>query len=416
MYTVQQHELNNIPVVLVHTEQFKTINLRVQFRSRLSRSRLTSRNLLSRMMIKKTEYFKTESALLEYLAYHYGAHLTSNVTKKGQDHLVTFNIEFVNSKFVKEDLNMMERMSEMLNDVLLSPYHYEDKDEVFFKREQRLYQNRLNAMRDNKAQKSFEALLSEMFFDEDYKYLSHGVLEDIEGLTLDDIKNEHQRMVTEDEVVISAVGHFGDDIATSLKKIISHDEKVSLSYEQYPFKTVEEVKRKTEVQKIEQAKLNLGFRAYFEGPYERMAFNVLNQMFGGTASSFLFRRIREEKSLAYQIHSQADMKNGYMFVLGGVDIEKVQITEESVLKELRKLQDGEFEEAFVEEIKNMMKISREEAKDQPKALLTLVYNQLLLPNNAPSWEETIEKVDKALIIKVANDIKLDTVYTLTGEA
>jgi hypothetical protein len=99
MYTVQQHEINNIPVVLVHTEQFKTITLRVQFRSRLSRERLTKRNMLSRMMVKWTARFNTESALLEYLAHHYGAHLTSNVTKKGRDHLVTFNIEFVNSKF-----------------------------------------------------------------------------------------------------------------------------------------------------------------------------------------------------------------------------------------------------------------------------------------------------------------------------
>jgi predicted Zn-dependent peptidase len=416
MYTVQQHEINNIPVVLVHTEQFKTITLRVQFRSRLSRERLTKRNMLSRMMVKWTARFNTESALLEYLAHHYGAHLTSNVTKKGRDHLVTFNIEFVNSKFVKENLNMLEAMTAVMNDVLHSPAHYTQDMEDFFLRERRLYQNRLKSMKDNRAQKSFETLLLEMFADEDYKYLSHGVLEDIDDITLNDVITEHHRMLTEDEVVISAVGNFDSDITKSLGTIMSHDEKVSLTYDKYPYKPVKEVTRKTDTQKIEQAKLNLGFRAEIAGPYERMAFNVLNQMFGGTASSFLFRNIREEKSLAYQIHSQVDMKNGYLFVLGGVDIGKVKMTEEAVLDELARLQNGDFDDDFVKEIKNMMKISREEAKDQPKALLTLVYNQSLLSDDAPSWEESLDAVDKALIIKMAGKITLDTVYVLTGES
>lgn len=416
MYTVKQHELNNIPMVLVQTEKFKTITLRVQFRSRLQRERLTLRNLLSRMMVKRTSRFKTESELLQYLAYHYGAHLTSNVTKKGKDHLVTFSVEFVNSKFVKEDLNILNAMTDILNDALSAPSKYTETDNDFFERESRLFQNRLKAMRDNRAQKSFESLLNEMFADEDYKYLSHGVLEDIEGLTMEDLKQEHHRMMTEDEVVISAVGNFEDDITEALGFIISRDEKVSLSYESYPYKPSGEVKHKTDIQKIEQAKLNLGFRADIEGPYERMAFNVLNQMFGGTASSFLFRNIREEKSLAYQIHSQVDMKNGYLFVLGGVDSGKVQITEEAVLEELERLRNGDFDEAFVEEIKNMMRTSREEVKDQPKALLALVYNQLLLPSDMPSWEETISNVDKSLVMNVAGKIQLDTVYTLTGEA
>ena len=416
MYTVEQHELNNIPVVLVQTEQFKTITLRVQFRSRLDRERLTLRNLLSRMMVKRTSRFKTESELLAYLAHYYGAHLTSTVTKKGKDHLVTFSVEFVNSKFVKEDLNILKAMTEVLNDALSAPSKYTEEDETFFLRERRLYENRLKSMKDNRAQKSFEALLNEMFKDEDYKYLSHGVLEDIEGITMEDLKHEHQRMLEEDEVVISAVGNFDNDITDELQNILKRSTPVSLSYESYPFKETGEVTHKTDVQKIEQAKLNLGFRADINGPYERMAFNVLNQMFGGTASSFLFRNIREEKSLAYQIHSQVDMKNGYLFVLGGVDAGKVQITEDAVLEELARLKDGDFEEEFVNEIKNMMKISREEIKDQPKSLLTLVYNQLLLPEDAPSWETCIDKVDKTLVSEVAGKIKLDTVYTLTGES
>lgn len=414
MYTTEKMEIGNIPVVLVETDKFKTVTIRVQFRSPMKRERVTARNLLSRMMVKRTGKFKSESELLNYLAHHYGAHLTSHVSKKGTDNLVTFSIEFINSKFVKEDLNMLAEMCSLLRDALTAPAGYGEGDQEFFEREKRLYMNSLYAMRDNKAQKSFEALLGEMFKDEDYKYLSHGVVEDIESLTLLDIKEEHQRMMESDEAVILAVGTFDDNISDELGTIARRGHRIEMPYAAYPYKDIDEVTRKVETQKVEQAKLNLGFRAALDDAYERMAFNVLNQMFGGTASSYLFRNIREEKSLAYQIHSQVDMKNGYMFVIGGVDVDKVDITEEAVLHELDRFRQGDFKDDFVAEIKNMMSISREERKDKPQGLLALIYNRILT-GDAPSWDETLGEVDRDSIVEVANKIKLDTVYTLTGE-
>ncbi len=55
-------------------------------------------------MIKQTDRLTSNAVLLEYLAEHYGAHLTSNVVKKGSDHIVKFSIEFVNDKFIMEDM------------------------------------------------------------------------------------------------------------------------------------------------------------------------------------------------------------------------------------------------------------------------------------------------------------------------
>lgn len=135
MYNVQSKTIDNIPTVFIHTEKFKTINVKVQFRSELKRERVSTRYLLSRMMVKKTGSFQTESDFLKYLAHHYGAHLTSGVTKKGRDHLVSFNLEFINSRFVKEDLNLLDKMTEVLKEVLSTPFDYDEEDIQFFERE-----------------------------------------------------------------------------------------------------------------------------------------------------------------------------------------------------------------------------------------------------------------------------------------
>lgn len=414
MYNVQSKTIDNVPTVFIHTEKFKTINVKVQFRSGLERERVSKRYLLSRMMVKKTGSFETESEFLKYLAHHYGAHLTSAVTKKGRDHLVSFNLEFINSKFVKEDLNLLEKMSEVLKDVLKTPFDYGEEDAQFFEREKRLYINRLKGLKDNKAQKSFENLLNVMFEDEPYKYLSHGVLEDIEKIALEDIKDEHEKMMKNDEAVILIAGHLDKVTDDSLKGLIPRNETIRLPYEGYGFKKVTE-KEQTDRESVEQAKLNIGFRVDVNSDEERMALNVANQMFGGSATSYLFKNIREKESLAYQIHSQTDIKNGFLFVLAGISPDQVEKAKSAILHELQRIKDGDFTEEFLSETKHLMQVNRNEIVDKPKGLIALVYNQYLSDSTDGDWEKSLNKVDHDLIVKVANQIYLDTVYTLTGK-
>src|SRR5699024_7154123 len=143
-----------------------------------------------------------------------------------------------------------------------------------------------------------------------------GVLEDIENITLEDIKDEHEEMMKNDEAVILIAGHLDEVTDDSPKGLITRDETIRLPYEGYSFKEVTE-KEQTDKESVEQAKLNMGFRADANSAEEKMALNVANQMFGGSATSYLFKNIREKESLAYQIHSQTDIKNGFLFVLAG---------------------------------------------------------------------------------------------------
>lgn len=413
MYNVTKTEVNHIPAVIINTGKFKTITIQLQFRSRLKRERVTKRNLLSRMMVKRTLRHSSEAELLNHLAHYYGAHLTTNAGRKGQDHILTFGMEFVNNKFIREDLDIPKEMCNVLKDVLNTPFDYDDDFKSFFEREKRLYKNRLKSMKDNRAQASFQSMVNTMFEDEDYKYLSHGVLEDIDGITMEDIRKEHAEMMVNDDIVILTAGSTDEEIKENLSLIHSREEKKESDHNPYPYKAVSEIRRETDVQKIEQAKLNMGFRAELDSPESHMAFNVLNQMFGGTASSYLFRNIREKQSLAYQISSQIDLRNGYMFVMGGVDPENVKKAETGILEELERFRNGDFEDDFLDEIKGMMRVNRKEVMDKPKGLIALEYNQLLKKPGTPSWEEQLERVDRDFIIEISTKIHLDTVYVLT---
>lgn len=123
-------------------------------------------------------------------------------------------------------------------------------------------------------------------------------------------------------------------------------------------------------------------------------------------------------SLAYSIHSQVDVKNGYMFVLAGVDNNNVEVFKDAVLRELKRVVDGDFEESFLEEIKRNMLSSRMESMDKPRGLISLSYNRLLkelsTTKETKEWTEVLQSITKDDVINLAKKIKLDTVFTLKG--
>jgi len=301
---------------------------------------------------------------------------------------------------------------------LHTPFNYDDSDEAFFEREKRLMTNRLKSMRDNHSQRAFEMLLETMFETEDYRHLSFGDLDELERLTLEDVKDAHRSMMTEDEMSILVAGKVEDKVFDYLSRLHSHEETKMYPYKGYPVRGVTEVKYKTAHERIEQAKVNLGFRVQYREPGDVMALNVFNQLFGGSAASLLFTNIREKMSLAYSIHSQVDVKNGYLFVLAGVDNGNIQVFEDAVKRELKRVTDGDFEASFVEEIKRNMLSSRKESMDKPRGLISLNYNTLLKEQSvtAPvkSWTEQLEAITKEDVIRIAEKIKLDTVFTLKG--
>ena len=418
MHNVEKRIINNIPIVKIYTEKFKTVVVSVYFRTPLTAKGATTRSLLSRMMVKRTSTYPTNAKLLEYLAEHYGAHLTSNVVKKGSDHLLKVSIEFVNDKFILEDIDMLGDITKLLKDVLHTPFLYDEEDQLNFDREKRLLINRLKSMKDNYAQRAFEELLSTMFEDEAYRHLSFGDIETLEKLTLEDVKVAHQQMMDQDDMSILVAGKVDDKVFDALSELHERSEQATYPYKGYPIIEPKEVKYKTTHLQIEQAKANLGFRVLYSESKDPMTLNVFNQIFGGSSSSFLFTNIREKMSLAYSIHSQVDVKNGYMFVLAGVDNNNVEVFKDAVLRELKRVVDGDFEESFLEEIKRNMLSSRMESMDKPRGLISLSYNRLLkelsTTKETKEWTEVLQSITKDDVINLAKKIKLDTVFTLKG--
>lgn len=406
-------ETPRIPIQVVQTKKFKTVSLSIYFKSELDASRLAARNLLSKMMIKRTSQHKSEIELLDFLARFYGAHLTSSTFRRGQDHVVQFRMEFVNDKFILEDLAVFDEMVTLLKDILHTPSSYNEDTMKFYDKEYRLYKNRLKSYLDNRNQKAFIQLVNVMFEDHPMRLLSHGSLDLLEDLTLEDVKKEHHRMISDDEVSIVVVGDVDDSVKDKFEGIIKRHGAVYLSNKSYAFEAPDAVKHSKETMKIEQSKLLLGFTVKTEDKDDRINLSAINRIFGGSANSYLFTNVRERMSLCYQIGSSLDAKNGFLYVIAGVDHSNVDVAKEAIIKEFERIRSGDIEDAFVDEVKLMMRTSRQESEDRPKGLMGIAYSELIT-GEVMDYEALLDMVTKERIVEVANQIHLDTVHVLTG--
>jgi predicted Zn-dependent peptidase len=103
-----------------------------------------------------------------------------------------------------------------------------------------------------------------------------------------------------------------------------------------------EARLRIESKDIEQAHLCLAVHGFSHSHPQRFTIDLLNTVLGGGMSSRLFTEIRENRGLAYDIHSYTEhfLKSGSFTIYAGVDPEKVEIALAAILEEVAKIKQG----------------------------------------------------------------------------
>ncbi|MGH9869872.1 MAG: M16 family metallopeptidase [Candidatus Polarisedimenticolia bacterium] len=121
---------------------------------------------------------------------------------------------------------------------------------------------------------------------------------------------------------------------------------------------------------LEQLHLCLGVEAYRQGHDDRYAGYLMNTILGGTMSSRLFQRIREERGLAYTVFSSINsfLDTGYLMIYaatrpgGGHEVVKRVCDELSLLKEMS-ISDAELR-AAKDHLKGSLMLSLESSSSR----------------------------------------------------
>ncbi len=222
-----------------------------------------------------------------------------------------------------------------------------------------------------------------------------GPKENIQAFTKQDILNYREKYYTTDNIVISFAGDISEDTARKLsEQYFGGLPKTNGKKLDIDVKALYGNSKK--VKDIEQAHLALAFDAvsYTDDKFDY--YDIVTSALGGGMSSRLFRKIREELGLCYNIYSYFSpySNSGAMCVYAGLNNEKLQSAYDAIMEELRLFKKQGITEEEFSLIREQIKSSVVFAQESTAYQMTLYGKRMLLFNEVYDFDKKLENLNK----------------------
>ncbi|MDC3414077.1 insulinase family protein [Aquibacillus sp. 3ASR75-11] len=413
---------NGYNIHFLTSEKYKTINIVVKLKAPLTRETITMRALLPYILQQGTKNHPNARALRIALDDLFGATLSIDGSKKGEEHILSLRLEFANETYLTTKEDIFDRAVTLLSEIIFEPKSKDGMfDETIVKREKQTLKAKIDSIIDDKMAYANMRLIDEMCKDEPYRLHVHGYLEDLDTITPDSLFEYYQQLLKEDQMDVYVLGDFDASYVKGLVNKHFKEREESIDHNDRNAKDVHkkrEVQNIVEKQSIQQAKLHLGYRTNITyGDDDYYALQVFNGIFGGFPSSKLFINVREKNSLAYYAASRIESHKGLLLVFSGIAPTDFDKANDIIQEQMEQMRQGNFTEEQVKETKNLVVNQLLETMDNPQGLIEILYHQVLAKSKITPEQvmERIKNVTKADLMNVATKIELDTVYFLTNE-
>ena len=403
----------------IKTDKFKTNLIAIFLSMPITKENVTKNSLISAILRRGSKNMPTQEQISQELEEMYGASFDCGLDKTGDNHIFKFYLESVNDKFLPQmNENILKISIEKLLEIVFNPLiENEAFKEQYLKQEKENIKRIIEGKPDNKARYAFDRCIEEMYKNQPYGLYKYGYIEDLEKITAQDLYNYYQKMISECKIDIFISGDIED---TTM--IVEQNENVQKLQEREANHKINKNEIKENVQEKEvieemdvtQGKITIGLDLHLENEEQKYHALVYNAILGGTANSKMFQEVREKASLAYTAGSSYIRYKNNIFIKCGIEIKNYKKAMEIIRKQLEDMENGIFSDDDIENTKKGIISGIKAIDDEQDTEITYFFGQELTDSKI-SLEEYIEKIQKVCkedIIKVANSVKINTVYFL----
>ncbi|PGU85394.1 EF-P 5-aminopentanol modification-associated protein YfmF [Bacillus cereus] len=414
----QLHELDGLRVHIIPTDKYKTNTFVFRFKAPLNEETVTERALLPYVLQSATEKLPSVIRLRQYLEELYGSSLAVDVSKKGEDHIISIYVDIANEVYLHDAPPLFEKALSMLSDIVLHPATEGNGFlSSIVESEKRALLQRIEATYDDKMRYANERLIEEMCKVEPYRLSANGKKESVMSITNESLYQYYQKVLAEDEMDLYIIGDISENAVDLVRKYFSISARPVRERNVLLHRRNNEEKEVVEKQELKQSKLHIGYRTFVTYKDEDyFALQLFNGLFGGFSHSKLFVNVREKNSLAYYAASRFESHKGLLFVMSGIEAKNYEKAVEIIKEQMLAMQNGEFSEEEIHQTKSVIQNQILEAIDTPRGFVEMLYHGIISDRTRPveEWLTGIESVTKEEIVKVAKNIELDTIYFLQG--
>ncbi len=405
------YNMNAYNLHIVNTKKFKTITVDICFREKINKDEITLRNLLKEIMVNASYDYPSERELIKATEELYDLKLLTSTYRIGNYNFLSMKIRFLNEKYTEKGMNYAS--IKLLLDLIFKP-----KLDADFEKCKNKIEKSILSLNDNKVKYAISKLL-ESTKDMPYSYNFYGNIEDLNKITIEDIKKCYENLLTNDIIDIFVVGEVNPEEIKNIfkenfkgKTFHKVDNKVIVK-ELTPHTKTNIIREQDDINQIQLTILcSLNSITEYERKYVSL---VYSEMLGGSANSILFDTVREKNSYAYYVNSIIKPYDNNMIIYSGIHEDNEKEVIKLIKKCLKDITKGKFNDEIFQSSKNTIISSLKASLDNPIGIINNCLSNILV--SSPTIEEKIkiiEKITKEEVINFSKKITIHTIYILEG--
>ena len=410
---------DNIRLLSVNTNKFKTAALRISVALPLTKRNYILSRLLCGMLGRGTEIYPSLELLNKRLDDLYASCVSVNSTVLENLIIMNISADLLDDRFVLDGTDILGEVLDVIADMIFRPVlcgglFPEDK---LCHEKHLLKDSFLAKINDPRA---YAALRSEELRrrgDESFASLEY-VIKSTDTVSAEELTSFYCDLLTYAPRRITYVG--SESTSSISEKILrafgSFNASKKMSFAHVYTYTKDPVVQ-TEDMPINQSRLILGLCTGEKTDKTTTdALSVMNAIFGGIPSSKLFLNVRERLGLCYSCGSSFSSATQYLRVSAGISARNRAVTEEEILRQLDEIKKGNITDAELLAARKSIEFTFDQTYDSPFSLISF-YSAKEHLNEYETPEERkslLLSVTKEQIVNASRLLKLDSCYFLRG--
>ena len=414
------YKCNSYNIHTIKTDRFKTVHMEIIFRKNIVKEELVNYAFLVDMLMESSKNYPKRKDVITKLEELYKLVVYGTTIKTGNVLSSNFMADFIDPKFIDEE-DYLENVIKFIFEMLMNP---NATNEEFDLKEFNFVKERLKreikSIDENPFKSSMRKAIEAMDAMSVTAYPLMGSVEELEGITPGSLYKYYKKLFKDNTCDIFIIGNVdSDNIVSLIQKYFKHryinTNKLVLRVDN---KEKKKVTTKEDVSDNLQANLVMIYNIGELPEVERhVTMQVFNYIFGsGGLTSKLYKRIREENSLCYNISTLYLKYDELIAIHISLDTANVKRAVSMVKKCLKEMQTGDFLDSDLEDAKKSISLALDLTSDNNSSLLNnYVFHEF---DNLPLIDErkkSLAKLTKEDVVNVSKKLKLNTIYVLKGK-
>lgn len=406
----------------IGTEKFKTNLIAVFLSVPLDRKTVTYNAIIPAVLRRGTNNLKSQEKISIALENMYGATFDCGVEKTGDNQILKFYLEMVNDEFLETKESNLSKGINLLLDIIFNPLVENNQfNEEYLKTEKENMKQIIEAKIDNKDRYAFDRCVEEMYKNKIYGLYKYGYVEDLSKIDGQNLYEHYKKLIDTAKMDIFVSGDISEDEVLNtvkrnenMQKLQSRTDIHIINAEKSSDFNNEKPKVIEEKMDVTQGKLVIGTDVKLDEEDSKYKISLYNVILGEGATSKLFQNVRERESLAYTARSNYIKPKNNIYIRCGIEIQNYEKAVNVIKEQLEAMKNGDFTEEDIENAKKYMIAGLRTTREEQDSELTYYLGQELSDKftTFEEYEEKISKVTKEDIQKVAQNIKINTIYFL----